>query len=104
MNTRRTRSRTRSDGSPQHAGAIWAVTALAGVTSLLVWMLVLRGQAAPNAPRGIPWPIVAGFFAFGNISDIRFELRKASYAFDLSNAVLLPAMAGGAGPSGVRRV
>lgn len=93
MNTRRTRHRSRTNGGPQHAGAIWTLAAAAGAGSLIIWWLALSGETSPNAPRAIAWPIIAACFVFGNIADIRFELRKASYAFDLSNAVLLPAMA-----------
>lgn len=79
---------------------VWAFTLCLVVASVAlgVGRLPLLGNL--NSPLHLPWPLFAVAFAIGNFLVVRVEFHDESHSLNLSDAVLLPAIAF-ASPQGV---
>jgi len=75
------------------AAPVWGFTATIAVAA---WVCVLSAHGVDHVPRTpitIAWPLLAAGFAVGHIAHIRVELFNHSQRIDLTDIVLLPAIA-----------
>lgn len=79
---------------------VWALTATLAGGAAALWVLDLRHLAPLATPLHLPWLLLAAGFGAGHFAGIRLESRGQSHTIDLSDMVLLPALAfAGAGPA-----
>src|SRR5579875_1064223 len=72
---------------------VWAFTATLVGASAALWEHGF-GRLQPLAtPSHLPWPLFALAFAVGNFAAVRVEFHNESHSLNLSDAVLLPAIA-----------
>jgi diguanylate cyclase (GGDEF)-like protein len=64
-------------------------TAILVLTAAVLWMAVVRGYHAPDAPLRLPWPLLALGFAASAVMVVRFEFRGEAEALTLSEVPLL---------------
>ncbi|HLI44545.1 MAG TPA: EAL domain-containing protein [Acidimicrobiales bacterium] len=72
---------------------VWLFTLSLGLGTFLLWYFDLRHFHVIPAPLHLPWPLLAVGFAAGHFAGIRLEARRQAHNIDLSDIVLVPAIA-----------
>lgn len=75
------------------ATAVWAFTVCLVIASVALGVVWLGPMAELTTNLHLPWPIFAAAFAIGNFATVRVEFQDESHSLNLSDALLLPAIA-----------
>jgi len=78
---------------------VWGVTSALVATAVVVWLVAPVVRQPVHTSVHVPWPALAVLFALAKFAVIRVEFHDESHSLNLSDALLLPAIAF-AGPEG----